>query len=194
MQQRGFTLIEVIVGSAILAVIAGVGLGMVLTGQKAYASSSNQMHAATRANSVMERVLTELRMASIKAEDVDDDDDAGDLTTEDLNGNGRIDDDWSLADGDTASTIAFNIVDGQGRYSDRVAFRYADGRLVRVLGSTNPIVSVIATDVTALTFTRQGKRIIINVVVESGVVAQSEEEYDRGGRQVSLVREILIRN
>ena len=194
MAKRGFTLIEVIIGSALLAVVAGVGIGMVLTGQKAFTSSSNQMYASTRASSVMERILCELRMASIRGEDVDDDDDTGDLTKEDLNGNGRIDDDWSLADGETSSVISFNIVDGVGNYSDRITFRYAGGRLVRELGSTNPVVSLLADDVTALTFTRQGERIIVNVVVESGVVAQSEEDYDRGGRQVSLVREILIRN
>jgi len=194
MAKRGFTLIEVVVGSALLAVVAGVGLGMVLTGQKAYTSSSNQMYASVRASSVMNRILAELRMSTIKGEDVDDDNNAADLASEDLNGNGRIDDDWSLADGETASTISFNIVDGQGNYSDRVTFRFTNGRVFRALGSTNPVVAVIAEDVKALTFTRNGRRVIVHVVVESGVVSQSEGEYDRGGRQVSLVREILIRN
>jgi len=193
-RNRAFTLVEIIVASAILTVIAGTGLALVMTGQKSYVSSSNQMQASTRAGAVMERMLSELRMASIRGEDLDEDDDVADLTGEDLNGNGRIDDDWNLDSGDTASTISFNKVERAGLYSDIVTFAFANGELTRTSGSTSPVTSILATDVTAVTFTRQGPRIIINVVVESGVVAASAEDYDRGGRQVSLIREVLLRN
>ena len=138
----------------------------------------------------------ELRRASINAEDIDKDNDVDDLDTEDLNKNGRIDDDWSLADGETAETVSFNMVNNEGLYSDKITYRFDGERLWRDYGSDPAKVksSVISSDATAVTFTRQGRRIIINVVVESGVVRESENEQDRGGRQVSLVREILLRN
>ncbi|MHC4954315.1 MAG: prepilin-type N-terminal cleavage/methylation domain-containing protein [Planctomycetota bacterium] len=194
MHARGFTLIEVVLGAAIFSVIAGIGLGLVMTGQQSYSTSTHQMHASTRASAVMERILEEVRHASVSGEDIDNDDDPDDLDSHDRNGNGRIDDDWSLADGETAQELAFNVVGNNAVISDRIAFRFDGERVWRVAGSTNPEPIPIANDVTALTFTRQGKRIVINVVVSSGVVAESAEEHDRGGRQVSLVREILLRN
>jgi len=195
-QNRGFTVVEIVVSSAILAVVAGVGLAMVMTGQKVYASSAHQMHASTRAGGVMERMLGDIRSASIRAEDLNDNDVPEDLASEDLNGNGRIDDDWSLADGETASAISFNMVGAKGLYTDKITYRFDGEHLRRDLGSNPATVktTIVSSDVTAVTFTRQGRRIIINVVIESGVVRTSEAEQDRGGRQVSLVREILLRN
>ena len=193
---RGFTVVEIVVASSLMAVISGVGLAMVLTGQKVYAKSSHQMHASTRASGVMERILADIRIASIRGEDVDDDDSIDDLTAEDLNGNGRIDDDWSLADGETANSISFNMVTSAGLYSDKVSYEFDGEHLRRHLGSNVATMksTVVSSDVTAVTFTRQGRRIIVNIVLESGVVRKSETEQDRGGKQVSLVREILLRN
>ena len=143
-----------------------------------------------------ERMLSDIRSASIRAEDINANDSDDDLAAEDLNGNGRIDDDWSLADGETASEISFNMVAANGLYTDKITYRFDGEHLRRDLGSNPATVktTVVSSDVTAVTFTRQGRRIIINVVIESGVVRTSETEQDRGGRQVSLVREILLRN
>lgn len=196
MKTRGFTFVEVAMAATLLVVISGVGLAMVMTGQKVYTTSSNQMQASSRVGGVMERLLIELRRASINAEDIDKDNSPDDLDTEDLNKNGRIDDDWSLADGQTAESISFNMVNSDGLYTDKITYRFDGERLWRDFGSDPSTVqsSVVSSDVTAVTFTRQRRRIIINLVVESGVVRESEAEQDRGGRQVSLVREILLRN
>jgi len=177
-----------------MSVVAGVGLSMMMTGQQAYRSSANKMHAATRANGIMERLIVELRMASLRGEDRDNDDDENDLVHEDRNANGRIDDDWSLADGETSESITFNMMLAGGRVTDRVRFFFDGDRLWREAGSDTVRKSLIAEDAEAITFTRQGTRIIINVVTSAGVVSLSEGETDRGGRQVSLVRELFLRN
>jgi len=191
---RGFTFLEVTIAAAIMTVVAGVGLSLIMTGQQAYTSSSNQTYASTRANAIMERMLAEIRMASIGGEDMDGDDDPDDIDFEDVNDNGRIDDDWTLADGETAESITFNMMLAGGRVTDLVRFRFDGDRLWRESGSDPLRKSLIAEDAEAVTFTRQGSRIIINVVTSAGVVSRSEGETDRGGRQVSLLRELFLRN
>ncbi len=188
---RGFTLIEALIAATIFSGVLAASMGMAASGQTLQARSTHQMHASTRAHALLERMSVELRHASILAEDIDGDNDPDDLDTEDTNGNGQIDDDWSLADGETAETLSFNRALGGHLYSDRIAFRF-DGQRVWRDGSTGPSI-VLARDVTALTFTRQGKRITITIVVKSGV-ADDGSTGGRGGAQVSLRRDIMLRN
>ncbi|MHC4954311.1 MAG: PilW family protein [Planctomycetota bacterium] len=194
MKSRGFTFIEVTIAAAIMTVVAGVGLTMMITGQRMYATSSHKMHASTRVNGVMERMLSEIRMASIRGEDFNNNDDIDDLDLEDINGNGRIDDDWSLPDGETAPFLTFNMALSGGVYGEPVRFRFNEGRVWRDIGLDNTRSIVIARDVKALTFTRQGKRIIIHLVLSSGVVGKSDVGHEGSGSQVSLIREVMIRN
>lgn len=184
---RGFTLIEVVIVAALLVVIMGSAMGMATTGQTVATSSTHKMKASTRAHGLAERILSELRQASIHAEDLDEDDDPLDLELEDTNGNGRIDDDWSLADGGTDNRISFNRALGGKQYTDKITIRF-DGETVWHESGTATVAStVLATDVTALTFTRRGNRITVNIEVESGVG-------NRGGKQITLRRDIMLRN
>ena len=194
MRSRGFTFLEVTLAAAIMTVIAGVGLSMMMTGGKLYAAGSSKMSASTRANGVMERILAELRLASIQAEDVNFNNDPGDLDSEDFNGNGRIEDDWSLADGATAQEITFNAVRGSGTYSKPIRFFFDGKRVMREFGADTPDRATMARDVKALTFTRRGRRVTVHIIVQSGQVGTRENGAEREGTQVSLVREILIRN
>ena len=194
MRKRGFTILEMAVSAIILTTISGTILALTATGQRLYTSSEHQAHASGRAKALIERMITELRQASFDGEDRDQDNDPDDLDSEDANGNGRIDDDWSLADGETADAISFNAVLRGGLVTDVVTFRFDGERVWRESGSTNPVRAVLATDVTALTFTRQGNRLTINIIVESGVTGDGSAGSSRGGRQVTLLREILIRN
>ena len=194
MHQRGFTFLEVALAAAIMTVVAGVGLSMMLTGGKVYSSGSNRMSASARANGVMERILAELRMASINGEDLDRDNDPNDLDAEDLNGNGRIEDDWSLPDAETAEEITFNATRGSDNYSEPIRFFFDGERVYREAGVTNPERALLASDVTALTFTRQGRRITVNVVVQSGEVGKRQNGAEKDGAQTSLVRDVLLRN
>jgi len=195
MGTRGFTLVELVFAAAISTVAFGGALALTLSGQRMHTTASHQMQSSSRAHALMERIVSELRMASLRAEDLDDDNDAGDLDTEDANGNGRIEDDWSLADGASAQSLTANLSLGAGLYSDPVRFRFDGQRVWRDPGGVaSPASAVLATDVTAMTFTRQGKRIALNLVVKSGVLAADTASYDRGGRFVSLVREVLLRN
>jgi len=191
MRARGFTLVELIIAAAICTVTCGTVLALAMTGERMYVGSANSVKSSARAHGLMERIVSEIRLASIHAEDVDEDDDPDDLDVEDKNGNGQIDDDWSLADGDTAQFLTANPSLGNGWYGPPVTFRFDGSRVWR---DQNGESAVLATDVTALTFTRRGKRVVIHLVVKAGALAQSSTDYDRGGRMVSLVREVLVRN
>ena len=193
MRKRGFTILEMAVSAVILATISGTILALTATGQRLYTSSEHLAHASGRAKALIERMITELRQASFDGEDKNQNNDPDDLDSEDVNDNGRIDDDWSLADGETANAIAFNAVLRGGRVSDVVVFQFDGEKVWRDSGSTNPVHAILASDVRNLTFTRQGNLVIINITVESGVAGDGSAGSSRGGRRVTLTREILIR-
>ena len=186
MKARGFTVLEVAVSAALFGVVTAAVMGFAMTGQQQYTSSQHTVHASARATDLAERMISELRAASIEAEG---------FLNEDGNSNGRIDDDWSLADGASAETITFNKAEGFGRFSNPITFAFANGRLTRESGPVGSReTAILADDVTAVTFTRQGSRIVINVITVSGVPDDGETGSGRGGDQVSLVREVTIRN
>ena len=187
MNSRGFTLLEIGIVAMLLVVVTGAAMGMALTGQQVAASNGHEMKASTRVYGLAERMITEIRDASVVAEDIDEDDDPDDIDEEDRNGNGRVDDDWSLADGETATELSFNRTLSGGLVTDRITFRLDGGIVWRDSGSTAPESAVLAQDVTAMTFTRKGDRITLNLVVSSGVGG-------RGGKQVALRRAVMLRN
>jgi len=193
MNKRGFTLIEVAMAAAIMTVVAGVGMSLMMTGTRVYASGSKRTNASTRATAIMARILSELRMGSIHAEDLNRNDDPDDLV-EDTNGNGRIEDDWSLANGATASEITFNAVRGLKIYSDPIRFFFDGDRVYREFGVTSPDKAVLARDVKALTFTRRGKLVLIHLVVQAGEVGTHATGAEKDGSRISLIREVLLRN
>ena len=183
---RGFTLLEVVISAAIMGIVTAAAMGLVMTGQKQYTSAQHKVKASSRASGISERLIEEIRHASILAESVDD---------SDTNANGKIDADWSLTDGSSAETLTFNKALGDGVYSDPITFSFVDGKLWRESGPTGSRQkTILASDVTAVTFTRQGSRVILNVITVSGVAGDGSAGSDRGGEQVSLVREVLLRN
>ena len=194
MRKRGFTFIEVTMAAAIMTVIGGVGLSMMMTGTRVYAEGSKRTNASTRANGIMERIMAELRMGSIVAEDLNRNNDPDDIAGEDTNGNGRVEDDWSLGDGETASEITFNAVRGLKNYSEPIRFFFDGERVYREFGVTSPDKAVLARDVKALTFTRRGRLVLVHLIVQSGELGTYETGAEKDGKQISLVREVLIRN
>jgi len=190
--KRGFSILEVTLGATIFIAVSGAVMGLAATGQGLYANSQHHQAAAGRAHALMERIFAELRHASINGEDRPGIDN---LDVEDTNDNGRLDADFSLASGESDSGIVFNISRGQGLVSDRMEIRFVDNKVWHIAGSTNPRRSVLARDVRALTFTRQGKRIIVNIITNSGVAGDANSPGSaRSGKRVSLVREVLLRN
>ena len=181
--ERGFTVLEIVAAATIFSVVSVAALGLAATGQKVYVTTGNKTRSSSRTLAVLERILIELRHASFNAEDVDEDNDAGDIA-EDVNGNGVIEDDWSLADNETAQSISFNTALGGGLYSKKITFRFDGTRVWRESGDDT---AVLARDVRALTFTRRGSQITIDITTLAG-------DGGRGGRAVSLSRTILIRN
>ncbi len=186
--KRGFSILEVTLGATIFIVVSGAVMGLAATGQGLYADSQHHQAAAGRANALMDRIFAELRHASIRGEDRPGNDD---LDIEDTNDNGRLDADFSLESGETATSIAFNVARGGGLVSDRMEIRFEGKKVWHIAGSTNPRRAVLARDVKSLTFTRQGKRIIVNIITSSGVTGGGK---NRAGKRVSLVREVLLRN
>lgn len=191
---RGALMIEVLVTGMMVAVASLGAAAALISGLTLEQRSERTMAEVATAENVMERILAELRLASTHAEDLDRDNDAGDLDSEDSNGNGRIEDDWSLGEGATAQEITFNAVRGAGNYSAPIRFFFDGERVMREFGADTPARATVARDVKALTFTRKGRRVTVHIIVQSGQVGTRENGAELDRTQVSLVREILIRN
>lgn len=185
---RGFTTLEIILAATLFTLISAAVFGIATTGQQMYISSGNETKSASRAHGLMGRLINDLRGATILGEDLDQNDDPADLDTEDVNGNGQIDDDWSLQDGTTEQWISFNKILGAGTVSEKITIRF-DGN--RVLREQQGKTAIIAADVRALTFTRTGNRVDVYLYTEAGLV---KTDSDRGGRGLRLTRSVYVRN
>jgi hypothetical protein len=134
----------------------------------------------TRARSALERIATDLRMASEWGEDRNHD---GQMQEgEDTNGNGFLDSCWSLGDGmSNQHTISFNrrtdLMDEKGEllasgvYSRDITYRVEGDRLVREWrrtvsdGTVQTVKSVMASGVLSITFARAGPLVTVQVSV-----------------------------
>ena len=153
--KRGFSVLEVTLGATIFIAVSGAVMGLATTGHTLYAHSQHHQAASGRATALMDRIFAELRHASIRGEDLANIDD---LDIEDTNGNGRLDADFSLESGETATSIAFNVSRGGGLVSDKIEISFVGKKVLHLVGSTSPRRAVLAREVKSLTFTRQGKR------------------------------------
>ena len=147
MRSRGFTMVEVLIAGGIFCLLmATVGSALLLDTQTQRVLLA-QMGSEQKARTAIERITTEIRMAGVWGEDLNQNGalDAG----EDLNGDGEFDADWNLEDGGaTRSDLSFNCrvddVDDLGQtvasgiYSARVTYRLAEDRLVRESVHVNP--------------------------------------------------------
>ena len=145
---RGLTLIEVVVSSAIGAVV--LGLGATLTSNAQQDSNASYIRTRLKMSSTesTDLLVRELQLAT--------------LSGEDTNRNARLDADWSLADGAVADAITFNLpVDGW-LWSTPVTYYVSNGVLMR---RQNGIDREICRVVTTFQLTRSGNLIDINLTV-----------------------------
>lgn len=188
MRARGFTTLEVILAATLFVMISAAVFGIAATGQQMYVTSGNATKSSSRAHGIMGRIVTELRQATIKGEDRNQNNEDADLDAEDTNGNGRLEDDWSLADGTTEQWIQFNKILPGGKVTDPVRIRF-DGK--RILRDYQGKTAVVANDVRALTFARNGTQVVVTLYVETG---RKGKQRSVSGRGLRLRRAVLIRN
>lgn len=170
--QRGFTIVEMVLGSAIFLVFFAAATIALIGDQRAERVLTAQIGPEMRARDALERLAAELRMAGLRGEDRNDN---GELDEgEDVNGNGRLDADWNLADGTVnQADLTFNRrIDMQnteegtgasGVYSSPVRYLLDGGSLVRIWSRTDPdtggtqeVRHVVAAGISGLRFTRRG--------------------------------------
>ncbi|HEX5135951.1 MAG TPA: hypothetical protein VFY93_03185 [Planctomycetota bacterium] len=177
MRERGFTIVEMVLASAMLVVLFGAATVALIGDQRAERVLTAQIGPEMRARDAIERLATELRMAGLRGEDRNDN---GQLDGgEDVNGNGRLDADWDLADGvSDRPELTFNRridvenhEDGtcaSGVYSGPVKYELDKGSLVRTWTRTNPdtgettkVRHVVASGITGLRFSREGTLVTV---------------------------------
>ena len=174
--QRGFTIVEMVLGSAMFLALFGAATVALIGDQRAERVLTAQIGPEMRARDSLERLSAELRMAGLRGEDRNDNGELDD--GEDVNVNGRLDADWSLADGVLDQPeLTFNrridMVDEEegttsGVYSSPVRY-FLDGEsLVRIWnrtdpesGETRPIRHIVATGIRGLRFSRRGTLVTV---------------------------------
>ena len=119
MNQRGISLLEVALSLAGFALVLGAVVAGMVADTRTHGAIVNRAGPELRARHVLDRMLTDLRTAGVRGEDRDQN---GFFSPEeDLNGNGVLDADWSLPDGETRNFLSFNY---------RTDLRDQDGALI----------------------------------------------------------------
>lgn len=182
MRERGFTIVEVVVASAIFLVFFGAAVVALIGDQRAERVLTAQIGPEMRARDALEGLSAELRMAGVRGEDRNDNGELDD--GEDVNGNGRLDADWNLADGthDQADLTFNRRIDAEnheegtcasGVYSSPVRYLLDNGSLVRIWSRTDPDTAetkdernVVAAGISGLRFSRQGNLVTVAMDVK----------------------------
>ena len=149
--ESGFTLLEVLIASMVmLAILSAIGTTLI-TGRQASRQASTIISLDETMRTVLRRISEELRSASRTAEG-----------TEDANGNGRLENDWSLS----ANAVTFNRLQGDGTYALPTTFQL-NGSDLEYVKMTTPagaqIVTPIATSVTDFTLVETTSMITITL-------------------------------
>lgn len=180
MRERGFTLVEMVIASAIFIVFFGLATVSMIGDQRAERVLTGQIGPEMRARDALERFAAELRMAGLHGEDRNDNGVLDD--GEDVNFNGRLDADWSLEDGaKDQPELTFNRridmiyeVGGvaSGVYSSPVHYLLDGDSLVRVWTRTDPdtnelvdVRHVVAMGISGLRLSRAGSLVTVSLDV-----------------------------
>jgi prepilin-type N-terminal cleavage/methylation domain-containing protein len=180
--QRGFTIVELVLASTIFLVLFGAATIALIGDQRAERVLTAQIGPEMRARDALERLAAELRMAGLHGEDRNANGELDD--GEDVNGNGRLDADWDLADGAVDKPeLTFNRridiespdagTSASGVYSSPVRYALEDGLLVRFWSRTDPetgepttIRHVVAAGISGLRFSRTGELVTVAIDVK----------------------------
>ncbi len=160
-RQSGMTLVEVSIAAAVaLGVIAAVAV-LVNSIHRGSAAEMKRNAMSARAAEVTERIVRELAVSGVRGEDEDGDGaiDAG----EDGNVNGRLDADWSLPDGASASSVTFNVLErGAFTWSGPCGYLLQGDVLVR---TQNGATVEFARGVQSFDVARTGQQVTVSLVL-----------------------------
>ena len=152
--QAGMTMVEMVVGALLATILFAAVAATLQSGRDTSTNANAEIDVNERMANVLRDIAEDLRTASRKGEDTNDNGvlDAG----EDANGNGRLEDDWAV----TATSITFNRVLATRQCSLPITYR-RNGSAVERLEPVSPggamRGTVIARNVTAFTVTDTGE-------------------------------------
>jgi prepilin-type N-terminal cleavage/methylation domain-containing protein len=148
--ERGFTLAELLVACAVVALVMAGLLITLQSGQEAYLRGSNEVEATQSVRVAIERMAQELRGAGFCPTCTGAPPFTA-ITAQSATGF-TIQNDW---DGDGVITTAGTVTDANGNVrGEQVVYAFAGGAITRrETGDANPLT--LATGINALTFTYQ---------------------------------------
>jgi len=201
-KHRGFTIVEVSIAALLLALIFTTASSAVWRDTQAHQVLIAPFGAEMRAQSTLENLAAELRMAGEWAEDRDQDHELD--PGEDTNLNGSLDAGWNLPDGTIDQpTLTFNrridVRDADGNvklagvYSRNVTYLLEEDRLIREWELTDPTGvldvnrAVVARRIAGLRFSRKGQIVFVEIDV-------APPSSDASGRPRTLSTEVWLRH
>jgi type II secretory pathway component PulJ len=177
-RERGLSLVEIIVATALASGIMLVALRLAGTTSNAATASHRRTTISTRVADATEAVVRDLQVAGLSGEDVNGNGllDVG----EDTNNNGALDAAWSLPNGGTAASITFNKVQDRWIWGPPITYSIQNGVLVRVEGAQR---REICREVTSFSISRSGDRVDISLT-STGKDGRGETWSDTAERRV----------
>jgi hypothetical protein len=178
-RQSGVTILEMAFAAAIAASMLGAGVAITSSLQAGGAAQTKKSTLASRAQEVVDRLSREFSVAGIGGEDSDLDHalDAG----EDVDRDGRLDSDWSLADASSASDVTFNVMRQDWTWSGPIRWNVdADGLLWRTEDGAS---AEMARGVQTFSVTRTGLEVEIDLTL-GGTDSAGESQTQSTSRRV----------
>ncbi len=119
-RQRGLSLVEVVIASAIGAMVLTAGSLLLRNSFRDSNAAYIRDSLAIRCADSADQVVRELQLGTLVGEDTNGNHALD--TAEDVNRNGRLDADWSLADGTAATSITFNALLGGWMWTEGITY------------------------------------------------------------------------
>jgi len=191
---RGFSIVELSLAALFGVILIGAAATTLIQDARGADMLIQEDVPTLSAQKAMETIAEEIGMSSFLAEDKNGD---GLMeSVEDLNVNGVLDSDWSLADASSATSLTFNrridlmFDEGSKRpstaFSSAITYRLSSGRIIRetkVTATGRMLRTTLAHNVASMRFTRNGTQVQIDLTIRL-----------RDGQTRTLARTVLVRD
>jgi prepilin-type N-terminal cleavage/methylation domain-containing protein len=162
--ERGFTLAELLVACAVIALVMAGLLVSLQAGQEAYLRGSNEVEATQSVRVAIERMAQELRVAGFCPTCTTAPPIFTAITAQSATGF-TIQNDW---DGDGVITAAGTVTDGFGNVrGEQIVYAFAGGALTRQETGVDASPLTLATGINSLTFTYQDNAGVVTAVPDN---------------------------